>query len=179
MDGLFYCKQGALGISNYINMPKITIRPIAPKKRFIGIDKIIKAEQRKEAKAVKREFGLTVRTWNKKPDFEIDETGENVEVKTDDKIYGYVDKGTRPHIIKPKKPGYPLRFNSQGFKPKTVSNSIYARAGRAAQPPQIRAMQVKHPGFVGRFFTVQLAKRSRARFKRNIDKALKKWNQAK
>lgn len=153
-------------------MPKIIIKPITPKLRFDGIGKIIVKEQRREARNVQREYEQVTRTWENQPDFEITEKDKNIYVETDDKVFGFVDKGTKPHIIKPKRPGYPLRFNTVGFRSKSVPKKLTARAGSPAKPPEARPMVVHHPGFPARRFTMLIRERSIKRFKKNLDKAL-------
>ena len=160
-------------------MPKITIKPITPKLRLDGIGKIIVKEQRREARNVQREYEQVTRTWKNQPDFEITEKDKNIYVETKDKVFGYIDKGTKPHIIKPKRPGYPLRFNTRGFRSKSVPNKLTARAGSPAKPPESRPMFVKHPGFPPRRFTIMIRIRSQARFKKNMDKALANFFRAK
>lgn len=154
-------------------MVSIKITPIKAKPILPNLAKIVVEEMRQEARNVQREYEQTVRTWKNQPDFEIEEKDKNIYVNTDDKVYGYVDKGTRPHIIKPKNPGYPLRFNTVGFRSKSVPQKLIARAGSPAKPPEARPMFVKHPGNDPRRFTVLIRKRSQARFAKNFNKRIK------
>lgn len=155
-------------------MVSIKITPIKANVILPNLQRIIDEEIAREAKAVKREYESTTKTWKHKPDFEAtgSETTASVDVGTDDKIYGYVDKGTRSHKIRPKRPGYPLRFNSVGFRAKSVPNKITARAGRPASPPTVAAMEVKHPGNEARNFSKLILERSRKRFAKNFQKRL-------
>jgi hypothetical protein len=138
--------------------------------RFRAIVQTVLAQ---EAKAVKREYEITVKTWKRKPVFTItNKGGGRYDVKTDSKIYGYVDYGTRPHIIRPRR-AKALRFFGVGFVSKTVPGKLYPRAGRAASSGLQFRQFVRHPGFPGRGFTEMIAKRSRARLKRELQKALK------
>jgi hypothetical protein len=117
-------------------------------------------------------FRQTVSTWDHKPAFEeiIDVGADEVTVLvgTDDKIYGYLDRGTglygprgAKYPIVPKQPGYPLKFMS-GYQAKTVSAAaVGARGGssfvgaRAGGPfgEVVRAQAVMHPGVKPRDFT--------------------------
>lgn len=96
----------------------------------------------------------------------------------DKKIWTYVDKGTKPHIIKPKKPGYPLRFNWGGpgsYKPKTLPNparTVYG--GGKTTGPEFRTMKVKHPGSEARNFTKQIAKEMGPDIRREIENAFRR-----
>jgi len=141
-------------------------RPLGPQFEA-ALNKVIEAE----AKAVVREYEITTRTWKKRVKFEVKVTPfETLTVGTDNEIYGYVDKGTRPHIIRPKK-AKALRFNTV-FRAKTIPNQLTARAGLSAPPVAIR-MEVHHPGNEPRNFTKLIAQRSEARFSRNIARAMK------
>jgi hypothetical protein len=144
--------------------------------KVVGVDpvklaKVIQAEKRKEAKAVEREFKITVRTWKRQPTFTVEEDDDGVAIGTDNEIYGYVDEGTRPHIITPKRAQF-LSFYRTGFVSKTVPNRLNPRAGRSANRNPTRAKVVNHPGTQARNFTKLIAKKSEARLWRNIQKAL-------
>lgn len=92
----------------------------------------------------------------------------------DKQVWTFVDKGTRPHIIKPKGPGYPLRFKT-GYKPKTLPNparTVYGGGG--ASGPEVRAMVVKHPGSEPRNFTKQIAKEMGPEIRAEIENAFRR-----
>ncbi len=65
----------------------------------------IQKELKLYAKDVKLDFDATVATWDHKVKFETDvlvlPNIVSVKVWTTDEIYGYVDQGTKPHVIKP------------------------------------------------------------------------------
>lgn len=132
-----------------------------------------------EIKEVLREFEGTVATWETPVTFKVVRKAKgSVEVRTESKIYEYVDRGTKPHKIRPKRPGYPLRFNSAGFRPKTAPRQLGSSAGTPAQPPTVRAMEVNHPGTDARDFSDTIATRSQARLKRRIEKRLKEYGRS-
>ena len=57
---------------------------------------------RKVGTGIKADFEKTVSTWKNKPKFDMQISLSPVpqtEVSTVDEIYGYVDKGTKPHLI--------------------------------------------------------------------------------
>ncbi len=58
---------------------------------------------RKVGTEVKKDYEKTTKTWKHKPKFEVSvslkQPGPTLIVETDDEIYGYVDKGTKPHLI--------------------------------------------------------------------------------
>lgn len=155
-------------------MVNVKIRPIIPKIGTLDLQKIAQTELRREVVNVKRELALPTRRWVRKVEFyDKQATGaasSGIEVGTPDKIYGYVDKGTRPHIIRPRK-AKALAFNSQ-FKAKTKPDSLNSSAGKNA-PPKVYAQEVRHPGSKARGFTKLVLKRSKARFPQAVDKAIR------
>jgi hypothetical protein len=141
-------------------------RALAPQ-----MQEAIAKERDREGQTIKREFGITTRTWKRKPDFEVHvfPDGE-MAAGTDNPIFGYVDEGTRPHIIRPRV-AKALRFNTV-FRAKTIPNQMTSREGVSSPPVAVR-MEVHHPGTKPRNFTKLMAKRSGKRFPRNIAKAMK------
>lgn len=155
-------------------MVSIIIKPIIPKGKVPDLEQLVKTELRREVVNVKRELALPTRRWKHKVTFyEKQPSGaqsSGVEIGTTDKAYGWVDKGTKPHTIRPKT-AKALSFNSQ-FRPKTKPDSLNSSAGRNA-PPKVFAMVVRHPGTKARGFVKLVAKRSKVRFSANVDKAVR------
>lgn len=92
----------------------------------------------------------------------------------DKQIWTYVDKGTKPHVIKPKGPGYPLRFKT-GYKPKTLpspARTVFGGGGTTG--PEVRAMVVNHPGTDARNFTKQIAKEMGPEIRAEIENAFRR-----
>ena len=106
------------------------------------------------AKDIQIDFKTTTQTWNHKPDFPISSpsTYRRI-VATDDEIYGYVNDGTRAHIIQAK-PGKILEFWTP-FTSKTLPNKIMSRAGKVGNTIN-RARLVQHPGTEARKFDVAI-----------------------
>jgi hypothetical protein len=152
----------------------VRISPLGkPVKPFAArFEKVLKAELAAEQKAVLREFKITVSTWKRQPQFEVKEQGGSTTIGTNDPIYGYVNDGTKPHVIRPKK-AKRLAFYAGGFVSKTVPNRLQARAGRVASTNPVFAQGVNHPGTQGRDFTGQIQERSLARLVRNLQRRLK------
>jgi len=131
-------------------------------------------------KAVYKSAGLalkdlesTVRTWKHKPAFDVTITkqGEDYSVTagTDDVIYGYVNDGTKPHPIKPKRSKY-LRFSS-GYKAKTRVGIIGSVEG-GSFGEDVFSRGVMHPGFIGRDFTKKIQQRRQVTAKQEISQAI-------
>lgn len=116
----------------------------------------------KTANLIHRDYRSTVATWEHKVTFTqtVDKRGGvfAIEVSTDDDIYGYVDRGTRPHVIRPKR-ARALRFRG-GYRAKTRVGVIGSRQG-GAFGATVHAMSVNHPGFPGRKFSETIRRRRR------------------
>lgn len=122
---------------------------------------------------------LTTATWDHQPKFEkITQVGpKSVElfVGTDDKIFGFVDKGTKAHKIRPKGP-YPLRFKS-GYRAKTVPNILSSRKG-GSFGDEVRAASVNHPGGAPRNITKTMTKKWRKPYKRRMEGSMRRATKA-
>jgi hypothetical protein len=123
-----------------------------------------------------RLFRGTVRTWRRKPTFQVltEARGGDVSilVGTDDEIYGYVDRGTRPHVIRPRN-ARRLRFNSV-FTAKTTPGSLQSGAG-GSKPPTVYALEVLHPGTQPRGFTERILKIISAQAGVLLTRRIKRW----
>jgi hypothetical protein len=131
----------------------------------------------KAAGLVLRDLESTVRTWTTKPAFDVTITEQrgdySVIAGTDNKIYGYVNDGTKPHDIKPKRSKY-LRYSS-GFKAKTRIGIIGSVEG-GSFGNDIFSKGVHHPGFIGRGFTKKIAQRRQVTVRQEVDAAIAKIN---
>ena len=153
-----------------------SVKGIRPKRLKVeSCAKEIKAALKDEGRDVVKEYEKTVATWKKKPKFEsiVDVSGGDAAVLTgtDSEIYGYVDEGTRPHIIRPVRASR-LRFKS-GYKAKTQPRKIGSQAG-GAFGDTVYAMQVRHPGSKAREFSPTIQKRRRKPFTRRMVGAMQK-----
>ena len=91
------------------------------------------------------------------------------------KIWQYVSHGTRPHIIRPKGTGYPLRFEWGGYgsyKPKTTTSGGYRGPGRVVGGKTTFRMHVKHPGNAARNFEKHIARWYAPQFRRTMKNAV-------
>ena len=152
----------------------LTVKEIKPA-RFK--DKAFKAELAKAAKQagkdIKKDFQATTKTWKHKVKFTVvSSVDPNVEVLvgTDDEIYGYVNYGTRPHLIFPKKPGGVLAFPSS-YTAKTKPRVIGSTAGGSSGPIMVRPY-VEHPGTEAREFDKVIQQKWTPRFKRLMEQAM-------
>jgi len=133
----------------------------------------------KIADEMEEDFEKTTDTWEHSVKFEkLTDVSENMSamVATDDEIYGYVDKGTRPHAIFPKKPGGKLRFQWAGpgsYRAKTTVNVIGSQAG-GSSGDMVVFPYVKHPGTKARNFDTIIMKKWQPKFKRRMEEAMKR-----
>jgi len=108
---------------------------------------------RKMGTQVRADFTRTTETWEHKPDFEqsvsLKAPGPTLTVWTDNEIYGYVNDGTRPHIIRRK--NAPMLAFKTGFYPKTFPGVIGSVKGGSFAPWAF-AKEVNHPGTEPRKF---------------------------
>ena len=96
-------------------------------------------------------YQKTTATWKRQPTFEAQHrsTGRWT-VGTDDRIYGWVDQGTRPHIITARN-ALVLRFTVP-FTAKTKPRHITSYAGSRGNQ-WVSKRSVQHPGTQARHFS--------------------------
>lgn len=109
------------------------------------------------ATAALQDFKGATRSWKHKPTFTITRDDESTSIGTDSEIFGYVDQGTKRHIIRPKNKKR-LRFGA-GFSPKTSPGSLASGPG-SKSGPMVYARVVHHPGTKAREFSKQISDRS-------------------
>ena len=85
----------------------IRVRAILPKPMRVSVfDAVGIAETKAFAEDVKKDFQLTTATWTHKVTFKITvkhtPATVSASIGTADEIYGYVNNGTSPHIIRAK-----------------------------------------------------------------------------
>lgn len=125
-----------------------------------------------------REFRRTTSTWKSKPVFEsLVEIGAKeltLMVGTDDPIYGYVDRGTRAHAIRPRG-NYPLRFRA-GYTAKTKPGFLRSFAGGTHKASAwVSKWEVWHPGNKARGFTSAIQALMDTKAHQIIDKKVDQW----
>lgn len=157
----------------------------------------------RQTEVVKRElaqtaFGLgqelqqyktdVVRTWKNKPRFVtvIDITDNRITVLVDTKgdakdIWRYVDEGTGKaagnrsddYPIRPKAPGYPLRFQ-RGYNARTQPVAAYDVGDGSRSGDWVATYEVRHPGITPREFTKQARRNLQRTFRREIENAIRR-----
>jgi predicted DNA-binding transcriptional regulator len=119
---------------------------------------------------VKDDLDATTKTWRHSVAFVTKKGRMQRTISTRDKIYGYVEKGTKPHDIVART-GRVLRF---GLNPlaKTKPGMIGSGPGRAGSPIIFR-QRVRHPGTDPRRFIPAIVKKRRTRLAENIQARLR------
>jgi hypothetical protein len=125
------------------------------------------------AKDVDADFAKTYATWKRKPEFttevEMRDRGGKFTVSTDNEIYRYMDEGTKPHIIRPKK-AQKLFFRT-GYRAKTTPRVIGSGSG-GANGPDVFANVVHHPGTKAREFAETLKEKYQRTFGKSMQRSL-------
>lgn len=153
----------------------VAFKPILPKalKEQVFLDEI-KAAAEVARKGILKDYQAGVKDWDHKVVFEsevvISGGGVGIVVDTDDQIYTYVHDGTKPHVIKPKKPGGKLRFQGT-YTAKTVPGVIQSRPG-GASGEVLYSATVNHPGTKARNFSKPILKKWKPFLGRQLQRAL-------
>lgn len=111
------------------------------------------------------------KTWKTKVKASIKKLAMARIIGIDNEIYGYVSKGTRPHIIRAKRAKY-LAFGSV-YSPKTTVNSLDSSSGSRGPTDTFRK-EVHHPGTDARNFDKIAAKNARRVFPDAVRAAIRK-----
>jgi hypothetical protein len=151
----------------------VKLIPVTPKDgqlfNLAAIQRAITSTLNQAAQDAQKDLQSTTATWKRKVTFAITPIPDGFQVSTDDEIYGYVDQGTPPHIITPKR-GKMLRFGP-GSRPKTTVRVIGSTAGAKGGAPVV-ARIVHHPGTEAREFSQMLQEKYDDELPKRIDVAL-------
>lgn len=156
-------------------MSALVIKQIKPSRLRVDAMRLqLLNDMRKVGTGIKADFEKTTATWKTPVKFEEQISlsgGPQVEIFTLSKIYGYVDQGTRPHVIRPKK-AKALRFQS-GYKAKTTPGIIGSSAG-GPFGDVVFSKAVNHPGNAPRNFSKEIQKIWTPKFKRAMEGTMSK-----
>ncbi len=138
---------------------------VDPKRLVRGLENGLTAA----AKATKVDFDVTTQTWRKRPTFTIEEQpGERI-IATDNEIYGYVNDGTRPHVIRAK--NAPSLVFGVPSSPKTAVRVVGSTAGSRGNTI-VRVKQVNHPGTDAREFDQVIADKWETKLPQIVQRAI-------
>lgn len=151
------------------------------RQKLIQTDKDLRKNLGKAAqeagKIVKRDHERVVAQWDHKVKFGYvyDVSGNEISANVyaygaNKKIWFWVNYGTKPHIIRPKKKKF-LKFQT-GYSPRTARGG-FGGPGKAFGG-WVSAKEVHHPGIRAREFTKDITNRARPRFRRLTEAAFRK-----
>lgn len=109
--------------------------------------------------------------WKHKPKFTRKVTANQIAITTTQDLYVWTSEGTRPHLIRPKKPGGVLAFKKQ-IRAKTRPNSLSSQAAQYGKP--MFAQVVHHPGTKARHFPKAAHKQARQNMWARINLAMRR-----
>ncbi|MCI0420408.1 MAG: hypothetical protein L0312_14485 [Acidobacteria bacterium] len=158
-------------------MPVVRFEAIGANKRYDTrlLKKEIDKAVDKTTKAALDDFKKTTRTWEKKPPFEqvkAHDVGSDTvgAAGTNNKIYRFVTRGTRAHVIKPKRKTF-LRFRSV-YRAKTTRRVIGSKRGGASGELVFTRKPVLHPGTEAREFEEEISARHQVTLENNVTAAV-------
>lgn len=151
------------------------------RRRLLETDNKVRKEVGKVAqetgRILQRDHQKVVAAWKHQPKFGYTYKARgNIIVAdvyaygTHKKIWFYVNYGTKPHIIRPKRSKL-LKFRL-GYKPRTARGG-FGGPGKA-EGGWMSAKEVHHPGIMAREFTAMISKRAAPRFRKRIEQAFRK-----
>lgn len=141
---------------------------------------VIEAAAEEVSKDVLLDFELTTATWQHRVKFErevsIGPNSIDILVGTDDKIYAYVNEGTKPHMIwagiyTGRSDKKALSFPGT-FSPKTIPGLLTARKGFSGGD-QVVVPYVSHPGTEPRKFDKLIQKMWKKKFSKRMQQAMR------
>jgi hypothetical protein len=160
----------------------VVVKQIKPARfRDEAFRREIRNAMRRFARRMRERFEETTATWEHRVEFRehtylSGEAYPRVEVTTEDEIYGYVTRGTRPHEIwagayTGRSEARTLAFPSM-FQPKTQPGVIGSGAGERGGETVFRPY-VQHPGTEPRRFDEEISKEMQPWFKREMEEAMR------
>lgn len=157
---------------------KLRLEVITPKgKRLLDAARMlaeIDRAKKETATDILNDYKKTTATWRHSVKFYSTRRANDYFIVTNDDIYAYVDQGTRPHEILPKRRGGRLRFFRTGFRPKSRVGYIASYAGASANSNLTYSKGVHHPGTKARGFSEKIAEKWRKEWEIRVRAAIKK-----
>lgn len=151
----------------------IRLAPIRPSAKAVAFSRFAAAARQgmqDAAQDARADFEQTTATWQHQPVFEVKAFGDGFAVGTRDAIYGYVDKGTRAHLIRARRARF-LHF-APGGRAKTSPARLRSGSGSAGSG-DVFARQVQHPGTAARQFSKLIGAKYRAQLKQYVARRIR------
>lgn len=146
--------------------------PITPPKELFSLAAVaraIKTTLQDTAKDARADLERTTATWEHQVDFAITPIPDGLKVDTNDRIWRMVDRGTRPHIIVPRRAK--ILVFGPGARAKTAPRVIGSGAGSTGGAPVV-ARRVNHPGTDARQFSDVVQEKYQAELPRRMQAAI-------
>jgi len=122
------------------------------------------------AKAVKVDFEVTTQTWSHRVAFSVTSPRSYVrQIATDDAVYAMLNKGTKPHVIRPRASKV-LRFTGP-FRAKSRPGYIGSNKGSQGTSETF-TKHVNHPGTTARRWSKVIADKWRKQFPVTMQRAI-------
>ena len=148
----------------------------------LDYDALLKAAEaalQEGGKSIMSDLEGATATWEDKPQFEIQgpflkgkELSVRVAPRTNVEIFTYVNDGTPPHMIFPRK-GKFLSYQ-RDFTPKTHVGSLSSGPG-GKSGPYVNRLGVAHPGIEARKFTTVTAINHQAWWQSRVERFATEW----
>jgi len=165
---------------------------IPPKFNYPAMTAVLKDEGAEIVKGMKHDYQKTVKTWKTQPEFrprrwamggrrgmprKFKVSVGPVKGRKATRIFNYVDQGTKPHKITPKKKGGVLVFMWGGpgsYRAKSRVRKLRAYKGGITGAKLHFRKFVKHPGSKAREFTQVIEKKWQRVAPKRFDKAMRR-----
>ena len=155
-----------------------TVRVIVPKGKVFDAKKLVRGLANGMdalAEGILVDFEVTTQTWEHQPEFAITKLNAvDRVIGTTDRIYGFVNDGTPPHLIYPKN-GRALTFMGP-YRAKTRPAQIRSYKGATGNTITYTRAPVQHPGTDARSFDQAIknkwVRRSQETVQRAVDAEL-------
>lgn len=147
------------------------------RQRDVKLRNVMHSELTLAMQETRAQYTRVTLKWKNKPDFRVMMVrapkfiiGRVVVRGKAMKIFQYVDKGTRPHFIRPR--FAPYLFFRLGYSAKTKPIARFnVGTGQSFGKP-VKSLLVLHPGSEARKFSLTFAESLRKTLKRRIEKAI-------
>lgn len=155
------------------------IEAVLPKTKLLKFDlnRALRGAVDSARKPIEADLKAVTGTWKTKVRFRtrFNNEGGNlvVSIVTRNKIFIYVDQGTRPHIIQAKNAPY-LSFRTGGFIPKTYPGKLLSGSGQKATGGFVKTQSVNHPGTEPRYFSANIAQKHKKTLVAALKAAIRK-----
>lgn len=134
------------------------------------IKKETQAALKKQQKKLIRELKAATAAWKKPAQFDTEETDEGVTIVTNDNRVTWVDEGTAPHIITPKRHRF-LKFRPGDNVRQTIARRQNAQA---TQDVAVFVKSIQHPGIKPRNFVERVMKKQEGDIVGALEDAIEK-----